>query len=362
MIHIAQRLHPFSHIPGAICPLPKSNWGIQAFPTRLVFRHLITRQEIDLGIQCTGPMSDFTLQLDLEKGAVVLFGSAKEGYFRIFMTREMDGIALFFERAFSAGVTLVVGNQKQGCSIREKEKYLIPLPKEHPEISISQERLSLGMHKSQDWDMVARRADLKEIFPVWLRLGNCLPEQKVGGEKAGTLSLLSECKELLKERKIEEIFPAFQKLFWAGFSGIMFPRLTDTQFQGLVLSDAPVSETLSPLLLLQEAAVLIRALFYQERGDEIAFLPCLPPECHAGRFISIAANCRDEIHMEWSKKLLRRIIWRPATDRKVSLLLQKPIKRFRLRRSLKERGKIINQPHLIEMQKGQLYLLDNFET
>jgi len=142
MIQIAQRLHPFSHIPGAICPLPKSNWSIQAFPTRLIFRHLITHQEIELGIQCTGPMSDFTLQLDLEKGAVVLFGSPKEGYFRILITREPDGIALFFDRAFSSGVSLLVGNQKPVCSFREKEKYLIQLPKEHPEIIISKERIA----------------------------------------------------------------------------------------------------------------------------------------------------------------------------------------------------------------------------
>ena len=362
MIQIAQRLHPFSHIPGAICPLPKSNWSMQAFPTRLIFRHLITHQEIELGIQCTGPMSDFTLQLDLEKGAVVLFGSPKEGYFRILITREPDGIALFFDRAFSTGVSILTGNQKPVCSVREKEKYLIPLPKEHPEISISKERLSLGMHKSQDWDMVSRRADLKEIFPVWLRLGSAIPEQKVVGESGGTLSLLSECRELLNEKQKEDIFPAFQKLFWAAFSSIMLPRLTDTQFQGLVLSEEPVPENLSPLLLLQEAAVLVRALFYQEAGDEIAFLPCLPPECHAGRFISIAVKGGDEIHMEWSKKLLRRIIWRPASDRKVSLLLQKPIKRFRLQRTLKERGKVIDQPHPIELHQGQCYLLDNFET
>ena len=361
MIQIAQRLHPFSHIPGAICPLPKSNWSIQAFPTRLVFRHLTKQQEIELNIQCTGPMSDFTLQLDLEKGAVVFFGAPKEGYFRILITREPDGIALFFDRAFSSGVSLLVGNQKPVCSFREKEKYLIQLPKEHPEIIISKERLSFGMHKSQDWDMVSRRSDLKEIFPVWLRLGSVIPEQKFK-ENRGTLLLLDECRKLLNERQKTEIFPAFQKLFWAAFSGIMFPRLRDTQFQGLVLSEEPVPEHLSPLLLLQEAAVLVRALFYQEAGDEIAFLPCLPPECHAGRFISIAVKGGDEIHMEWSKKLLRRIIWRPASDRKVSLLLQKPIRRLRIRSSSKERGKVIDKSHPIELQQGESYLFDNFET
>ncbi|QLH35365.1 MAG: hypothetical protein HWD61_03745 [Parachlamydiaceae bacterium] len=56
------------------------------------------------------------------------------------------------------------------------------------------DRLSLGNHKSQDWDMVKRRGDLTEILPVWLRLGQIVHQPSFVAYE-GTLDLLKICQK-----------------------------------------------------------------------------------------------------------------------------------------------------------------------
>jgi len=73
-IKIAERLRPFSHTPGASCLIPGTCFAVTAFPTLL----RIDQHEIKLKL--TGPVSNFTLQQDLEKNCVFVFGKAKEGH------------------------------------------------------------------------------------------------------------------------------------------------------------------------------------------------------------------------------------------------------------------------------------------
>ena len=76
-IVIKEQCKPFSHLPGAACLIPGTYAEIQAFPTLLK----IADHVIDLPF--TGPVEGFTLELDLERHCVFVFGKAKEGYYKI---------------------------------------------------------------------------------------------------------------------------------------------------------------------------------------------------------------------------------------------------------------------------------------
>ncbi|MFS8563303.1 MAG: hypothetical protein LVR00_02815 [Rhabdochlamydiaceae bacterium] len=152
-ITIAQRLFPCCHLPGTICLIPGSDWQVQAFPTKLRFQSLISQEKKELDLSIEGPILDFTVQLNLEKLRVEVFGHAAQGYVKYFISMVEAGISIFFEK--------------------EKREEVIPVGWQRGRVS--EERLSLGMHKKLDWELVRRRSDLKEIFPIWLRLGQITP-------------------------------------------------------------------------------------------------------------------------------------------------------------------------------------------
>jgi hypothetical protein len=343
-IPVALRFHPFSHTVGMICLLPKSSWQIQAFPTLLRFKNLEVRGSFDVPLQLEGPVKDFTLEQDLERGVVRVFGKSQKGYFIILIEREDEGISLVFEK---------FPNKPR------KEKQLIPLKSENSSLHLSKERLSLGIHKSQDWDLVTRRQLLEEILPFWLRLGMWIPQSQEATRKFGTFTILHECEELIAQKKREEIAFTLHKALLAGFHGILVPRLDDN-YEGIVPpSQIPPYE--SPLPFVSKGAKIIRSLFFQETPGEILLLPFLPPEFHAGRFVHILCENGTEFDIEWSKKILRRVVIRPKVTEDISLSLQKAIRRFRVRTTLKERGTILEKGDKLSLQAGKTLFLDRFE-
>ncbi|MGE5196397.1 MAG: hypothetical protein ACM3JI_03600, partial [Anaerolineae bacterium] len=241
-----------------------------------------------------------------------------------------------------------------------KNSFQLPLLENEEECVHPIERLSLGMHKSQEWDMVCRRQDLKEIFPLWFRLGQWLPRIEKPVFAAGTLRLLDECQEKIFRLAKNELWECFFKLFKAGFYGLMVPRLKDEQFQGLVFDDELPSEGI-PLSLLTEGSSLIRSLFIQESSNRLALLPCLLPQFHSGRFVNLSCFKEDMIDIEWSKKVLRRVIWRSFSKKTVELVLQKDIKTFRVRRSMSEHGEILLRSASLMMERGEILFLDRFQ-
>ncbi|HNA62123.1 MAG TPA: hypothetical protein PKW79_03505, partial [Rhabdochlamydiaceae bacterium] len=202
-------------------------------------------------------------------------------------------------------------------------------------------RLSLGMHKALDWELVCRRRDLREIFPLWVRLGQMVPAAE------GSFQLFRSFDKL-------EVVKAYTKFFMTRFEGLLMPRLEDRDHQGIT---AEGKVTGSPLALLIDGARHIRSLFF----DDWSFLPCLPPEFHAGRFVHFRTREGDTIDFEWSKKLLRRVVIHSGISRKISPSFQKSLHSYRLRSSLKEKGirKKVEEP--LDLQTGQTLYLDRFE-
>lgn len=328
-ISIAERLRPFQHVAGTKVLLPGTALRATIYPSLILF-HDVTcadpRLVAEVPLTIHGPVQDFTVQQDLEKGCLLVWGFAASGYFRYTLSYN-DGVHCSFEKG---GESFKVDIHTAAVAIGKTS------------------RLSLGNHKAQDWSLVGRRKDLKEVFPAWLRLGQLLPTGESSG--TGTVELLTACREV--ERL--ELVPRFQDLFAAGFEGILSPRLSDTQHQGFGLSSANPED--SPLVLLTEGAKLIQSLFVDQEGDVLAILPKLPPEFHSGRLVDYTWNSKGTLDLEWTKKFLRRMVLRAEVDATVHLRFQKALNRFRLNGNYLS----VNQP--ITIEAGKLYVFDRFES
>lgn len=317
-LKIAQRLRPYSHVPGAACLIPGTLSRLRAYPTRL---------EIDgtvFPLPLTGPVQEFTLQQDLEKHCVFVFGRAPEGYFRLRIEGKEGSIALHSEKG-----------PLEGDELRIQGTFVPKAPFE---------RLSLGSHKALDWDLVQRRADPKDWLPVLFCLGQKIPPLSPQ-PLLGTARLL----DLPKERLLLD--SALENFFKAAFHEILVPRLKDDQYQGLSPDESASGH---PAYLLQEGYQQIRSLFFSQNERRLAFLPRLPLSADAGRLLSIKAPGIGEIDFEWSKNLLRRVWIRPDTTGEIILELQKEIRSFRAYRKKQK----ATEPLLLE--KGKFLYLDQF--
>lgn len=319
-IKIAVRFKPFSHTPGASCLIPGSSLVLQAFPTLL----RIGGQDWKMAL--TGPVQRFTLQQDLEHSCVYVFGKAREGYFRLRLEAQDAGVKITAEKGPVKSDFL-----EMETALSSKKEM---------------ERLSLGNHKAQDWDLVQKRGDLTEILPVLFFLGQKIPLTPPQTLK-GTAKLLK-----LPEKR-EALEQALSAFIQAGFKGILVPRLVDDQYQGLIPEEKVDGD---PSFLLQEGAKMVRSLFFIQNERRLQLLPHLPISFHSGRLIGLQCPGIGSVDLEWSKKLLRRMEIRANTSGEVLFDLQKEIKEFRVGKKRKiKRG----EPLLLEA--GKIYHLDRFE-
>lgn len=354
-ILIAERLRPFSHLPGTRCVLPGSPYQIEVYPARIFVHDLSARDpkcvaEIVLSIE--GPVGNFTVQQDLETGAVRVFGQASNGYFRYGLkaASSSEGIYFLLEKpglkwkCLSSFPMMTMTQESNSTSVYHPPKT---------------DRLSLGSHKSQDWEMVKRRNNLEEVFPEWLRLGQLVPSLPLN-HRSGTSLWLNECEKAIDSQPPELILRPFLNLFQTGFEGILSPRLIDSQYLGLELPSIPHNTEGSPLAILSEGALLIRRLFIEQNGNRIALLPRLPPQFHCGRLLNVRCGEEGFIDLEWSKKVLRRAIFTASSDARIQFDFQKDLRSYRLRTSTKDSGIQCFCPSSLEIKQGTVYFLDNF--
>lgn len=315
-IDIANRCRPFSHEYGESFLLPRTRVVVKVFPTRLEFGD----KWIDFG--WSGPIEQFTAQLDLEREELCVFGQAPLGYFSYVLKREGDSVMLIIEKA----PPMEKKQRIELMKLESSQQGLIP-------------RLSLGSHKAQEFSKMKKRKDPCELFPLWLRLAGVCPSGTDQRGQSGQYGLLDECYRLVAEEKKLEIVKRLLDFFQSAFTGVFVPRLIDTEYQGIV--ERVEEPGVSAMPLLMESAVLIRSLFYQEKEKgEVAILPLLPPDFHCGRFIDITLSSGVVLSFEWTKKKLRRLILAaPAgLDQEVNLVLQLPRAIVSCRRASKRQG------------------------
>jgi hypothetical protein len=341
-IQIAERFHPFFHRPGAQIFLPLSTWVVTLYPARIQLESLSQEsRKLTLDFSLQGPVRQFTGECDLERGLIRVFGRVSKGYFRYVIKRVEEGIALTFEKIPGASFECTYREEKTTYSLKEKESILFSLPKEAGSASVPQARLSLGNHKKQDWDMVLRRFDLQELLPVAMRLGEMIPFTSRNQESAGTLALLKSFAEATTSCRRLEAQEACEQWLRHSFADFLIPSLDDPYFQGVIPpcgNDLPRGLALRHLT---EGARLIRSLFFREAEESWVTLPCLFPLFSAGRLIDVCTSHREQISMEWSKHQLKKMIVHTLQPKVQKLVLPKEIRSFRVRASLKERGRVI---------------------
>ncbi len=329
LISIAERLKPYSHRPGTRFVLPGSSTMVDVFPALLRF------DDSEMPLDIIGPVENFTAELDLEHGYLKVWGHAVNGYFRYRLYAKSEG-----------GVTL----------IWEKGPLTHDNPVPIPNAPADTERLSLGCHKAQDWARVSERLALGEIFPFWFRMGRLLPEQPTA-RGTGTTKLLFDCKKVMEFRETLKLPAAFRTLFRAGFEGVLAPRLCDGEHQGLALPAPHAAE--SVMALLSDGAKLIREIFIQSHAHQVHLLPLLPAELHCGRMLNVACG-HSFLDMEWSKKTIRRVIFRCKETASWQFNVLSDIRQFRVRYGNRDRGRIIPCGTPLELLAGRDYFFDNF--
>jgi len=342
-IDIALRFKLFSHVPGTTCLIPGTLWRAQVYPTLIKFFGPLG-EKVTYPFSHGGPLEQFTIEQDLEKREVRILGKTGEQFLR----------SLVFCRK---GELEFVEGKNAPLQIASISPW-----KERSSCDTSP-RLSMGVHKKQEWEGIKQRRELVEILPLWFYLGAMTPHvetQDTQGVRRGSLMLLDECKHLLETRQRRELEIRLRYLFLAGFSGMFNPRMHDADHQG-ILSDVPEEDLKTALLLLSEGAQSIRGLFVSQADGRLSLLPCLLPSFYAGRFVNLFTEDGDGLDLEWSKGMLRRAILRPVADRTVMLEWPKELRHCKVRSSLKDRGRTLKRGEPLELHSHQPLFLDRFE-
>jgi len=364
-IIIAERLKPFTHLPGFSTPLPGTPYKIQIFPTLLRIFDITehpARFVSEWQIKIKGPVEQFTFCNDLEKGRITVSGRSHEGWLRYHLIGAMDGkgIRLAAERTPGKGLQ-IQGSLEFFLRNREWCDLILPISAFEPFCIPRCDRLSLGVTKAQDWDLVRRRKQLVEILPFVHRLGQIIHQQyRVNDQDGGTLSLLNDCFESLTSKKTEELQERLNLLLLGCFNEMLVPELEDCNYQGLIDSNEALPFGLSPLSILHRCSRLIRAIFIQQEHNELVILPSLIPAMHCGRLIDVAVG-GGIVGIEWSKKAIRRIVFTPDVDKEWIFAFRSNVKSFRLRRSFKDKGERISNGKPFFFEKGGYYFFDNFQ-
>ena len=343
------RFRPFSHEAKTVCLLPNSTFACQIFPSLIRFFDYDQKSPKLVGtvhFQDLGPLEKFTVIQDLEKGAIFVSGESSSGFVCYCITAGCLEVL-----KLSREISLEVWFEGSSNTVRvQKKSRLALLIKMHAQEA--KERLFLGVDRSQEWPMVVRRGDMREILPHLHYLS-----QSVAGSSLDPLgkgpSLFSELAQAVQEKKCDQVLTALKALFQAGFSHQLLPSLEDVNYHGYSLPVAQNQNT-SPLLLLKECYPLIRSLFFAESDNTWHFLPQLLKEFHSGTLSSIKTKKGHTIHIEWTKQQCRRVLIVAACDDTVCCSFAKPIAAFRL-------GRYSFDNHsTLQLLGGQKYLLDNF--
>ncbi|MCH9614064.1 MAG: hypothetical protein SP1CHLAM54_10740 [Chlamydiia bacterium] len=209
---------------------------------------------------------------------------------------------------------------------------------------LPKERLSLGVHKNQDWRLIKRREDVCEILPLWLFMAPLTEDGEIGPMKG----LLRVIEAMIHQRDRINIGSKFMHLFRSGFEGMLVPTTHDN---GMGICD-DVFEGI-PWALLGHSRKLIRSLFIQEKKEHIELLPCLPVEAKAGRFVDVQVG-DFFVDFEWRKSQIRRMQVRANRGGQIAFKFPGQPKTMRLH------GKQVPCEEALYLEAGESLNLDLF--
>lgn len=301
-IEIFKHTAIWTKIPGTQVLLPGSTDVVIPYPTYYVVKSLTTGEERKVLLETSGPVDDFCARADVETGEVSIEGRTRKGFFRELV-------------------------QKKSTAKKP--------------------RLSFGSHKGLNLPQVLDRESMIELVPLLFAASYGYPQ---GIER--TPSLL---KDFQDETDRLKLFGHLRDILRAGFTGVFAPHQND--FWGY---EHKVSN-LAPVEFLGTLSASIQSLFLEESNNTLVVLPKLPIEAASGRFIDIPTSF-GIVHLEWTKKKLRRLFIEAKINHELRLVLPQGLSRFRVRTSKADKGRVYSCDVPLILEKGNPYYLDQFES
>ena len=352
-IKIPKKLSPFTSKIGKSFIIPRSSLILRAFVTKFEIWEK-EKKLLDLSLDIQGSF-DFSIFHDLEKRKILIFLKSKNDFFAFHFFVEKKGLFFFIDRS-KVGAVQVTLNEKEKLELKKKEKFLLPVEVRMLQVDCK-EKLSLKVLKKQDYELIDRRQDLKEIFPIWYSLGQMVPKEKDHYE--GTCAYFKKIEEKIKEKDKLQLQRLFLNLYKIAFLPYFAPTLVDRNFQGILDIKEKEIKTKSANVLLTKGYELVRSLFFREEKGLFFILPCLLPMFYTG----ILKDLKTEIglvDLEWSKKLLKKMVIYPEKDCILAFELQNSIKSFRVRSGKKDKAHFYRAKEKVPLKSGQIYFLDRF--
>ncbi|MFA5250704.1 MAG: hypothetical protein WC371_04800 [Parachlamydiales bacterium] len=354
-IKAEQKLRLFSHLPGTRFLVPGTLIEAIFFPARLELGFLdLPQKPLVLDLELLGPVRGFTVFQDLKEAFLEVQGFSLQGFFRYRLFVKDNKLQLLVLKAPQGEFFFQFQNEKKHLALREA--FALPLDLE--EVKESEklpEILCLGQNKHLDRELLKRRFDLRELLPLWFKLGQMTPQRPLGN--FGTLRLVDGLERAVSEKNKNEAKRFLELLLQAGFQELFIPRLFDPLHQGIV----PLEKKASPASsapLLSKGSELIRRLFFQEEAALFRILPV--SWFFSGRLVNLK-TAWGLLHLEWTKKLLKKMVLETKKSGSLQMVFSSQIVSFRLRSSLEEKGVVYESASAFELEEGKRYFFDHFQ-
>lgn len=335
-IDIRDRFKPYSHLPKTEVLVPGRAVTAHVFPARV---ELYSASELlaSWTWQVAGPVLDWTVVQDLERGRIEVSGKDKNGFFRYYLNHDLS---LTIDRG-SLEPEEEVSLKPDGVAA-----FFIP-PKE---------RLSFGCYQTQDVERLRQNTNMSLILPLWFHLGQWM--KPFFAPECQEDTLCGVCQTMILERKKEEVFSLLAQIWQAGFHSLFSPRKKDLNFQGFALD--PTHDAWS---LPFWGTKWIKEILIQSTKGTLELLPLLPKELPAGRMNQVElfdGNLHSDF--EWRKEMPRRVLLKPSVQMTFNLKFPHFVDRCRLRTSIQDhQGKKVLNGDSISLEPNHIYFLDHFE-
>lgn len=350
-IKIKEKFKIISHDLGSSFLILNTSYFVKIYPGLLHFKDLNSDKTFKIFLKFQGPVKDFTILQNLFNGNIEVSFHSKDGYVAYKILVSEKEVFLNFEKISKEKLEIEFDGI---VNISSKDKIKLPITV----ISNTkpQEYLSFGIYKKPDLYLIKKREDLNEILPFIFLYSqffldaqyNCCLRKKC---------LLKEVDNDFQKNEKQKLYDEFLNVFKVHFFGSFIPRMNDEEFQNIL----PYSSTdLNPFCVFKKLYYSIKAILLNEKQNELYLLPCLPEEFNHGRATNIKIK-KGSLDIEWSKKILKKLVFRPFQDESFKLILQSQIKTFRIRSQKNEKGKFFKNGDVITLQKDKIYLFDKFK-
>jgi len=355
-IELFQKYNIFSNVASVLL-IPKTSWKVRIYPTLLILEDLLSHSFIKLKMNIEGPVKEFRIFLNLQKGWIQVQGFSKKGFFRYRIYAVENKICISLDKFFE-GFSFDSENNFSAKIVQDKKLLSFTSDKiDTFEPKMTKEILFLGSTKKQDIELIDRREDMTEVLPIlylWAQFFS-----KAEKPRSDICSLLDQLEEDVSQKKKEQAEKMLLSIYKVGFSHLMMPRLKDDEYQGII--DEKILPEGNPIYLLNKGYELIRKLFFQNEKNIFHILPCLPKGFHCGKLLNLQIEGFGTLSLEWSKKILKKMVFNCKKDFDLKLKLQSKLNFFRIRTKRREKGRKVSVKETLSLEEGKIYFFDRFQ-